>query len=108
MSAYTDRLDAAVATLRAAGILATWNPGAVTPPCVLVGYREVVWDTLCGDGRGDLMALVIAPPAARDSLGSIFDRIDQVAELLGLTRGEPAVWTPPGADPLPAFQLVAD
>jgi hypothetical protein len=116
MSVYSDRLDALVDAVNAAAIAtapgevlhATRDPVQLSGGQVglLVVVSSIDWATLAGDGLPVCSALLVGL-AGDSAMSLLLEVVDQVAGLIGADTATRATWTPPGADPLPCFQLTA-
>lgn len=109
MSRRLERAEQLVDQLVAAGIPATLDPAtAGQHACVLVGPPALAFDL--NTGATCTWRLVVVDggrtTAGLDSWTRLDDLVDQVADLLPVTAGEPASYAPtPGTDPSPAYLL---
>lgn len=105
MSSF-DRAQEIAAKLEAAGIAATVDPRAATPPCVLVTPPERTYDLACGySARWNLWALVPGTGNA-DAHKALDALVDLVAAELPIERATLASYVLAlDAPPLPAYRI---
>ncbi|MET0767368.1 MAG: hypothetical protein ABWY50_06975 [Aeromicrobium sp.] len=105
MSSY-ERATELAAQLVAAGINATTDPRAATPPCVLVTPPERTYDLSCGyTARWALWALVPGTGNA-DAHKALDALVDDVVDVLPVERAELMAYAlSADAPPLPAYRL---
>jgi hypothetical protein len=105
VSSYERALEL-VAELTAAGITATADPRAATPPCVLIVPPERTFDLSCGyTARWSLWAL--APGTGNADAHKLLDAlVDELAAVLPIERAALASYVlSPDAPALPAYRL---
>lgn len=101
-----DRAAGIVAALNGAGIRATTDPGAASPPCVLVVPPARTYDLPCGfTARWQLAAIAPAALGAdRNSWAQLEALVDAVADVVDLQGAELVTYTLNGTG-YPAFLL---
>lgn len=105
MSSY-DRATALASLLEDAGITATVDPRAATPPCVLVPPPERVYDVGCGyTARWGLIAMVPGNANA-DAHKALDAMVDDVAAVLPVERAVLIAYVlSPDSPAVPAYRL---
>lgn len=105
MSSYARALELAD-KLNAAGITATVDPRAATPPCVLIPPPERTYDVGCGyTARWQLVAMVPGPANA-DAHKAVDAMVDAVADVLVVEHAVSIAYLlSPDAPALPAYRI---
>jgi len=101
-----DRALELVGKLTADGIVATVDPRAATPPCVLVTPPNRTYDIACGYSADFVLWALVPGAGNADAFKALDGLCDAVAAVLDVSRADLQSYVlSPDAPPLPAYRI---